>query len=219
VIGLSEINPAWSHQFESVEQQHEAATLGMWVFLTTEIMLFGGLFTGYCVYRSLWSAAFAAASSHLNTLLGTINTVLLISSSLTIALAVYSCRTGNPIRSVIFVVITNLLALGFLLIKGFEWSMDYRERLIPGIAFAESTWTGVSSRGAQLFFVLYFCLTGLHAIHMIVGMCLLIVLTVLILRGRVSAERYMPIELTALYWHFVDVIWIFLFPLFYLVRE
>jgi cytochrome c oxidase subunit 3 len=227
-LALSTHTPELAHQFDTLDQQHEAGTLGMWVFLATEIMLFGGLFTGYGVYRfgriddgSSYAAAFAAASGHLSVTLGGINTAVLIGSSLTMALAVQGCQVGSRNRSIGFLVATVLLGLTFLGVKAVEWSLDYEDELIPGIAFAEARWpdADVSPQQAKLFFVLYFFMTGLHALHMVVGIGVLLVLAVLASRGWFSPKHHLPVELAGLYWHFVDVIWIFLFPLLYLVRQ
>jgi cytochrome c oxidase subunit III len=203
-----------AHQFDDAAQQHETSMLGMWVFLATEIMFFGGLFTGYTVYRVLHPAAFEAASRHLDIVLGTCNTGVLLTSSLTMALAVRSAQLGERWRTVVFLVVTMLLGVGFLGIKGSEYYQKYVDHLVPGPSFS---FPGPQSREAEMFFYLYFVLTGLHAIHMIAGVGVLTVMTILAGRGRFTAAYYTPLEVAGLYWHFVDIVWIFLFPLLYLV--
>jgi len=207
-------HPVLAHQFESLEQQRASTSLGMWVFLVTEIMFFGGLFTVYIVYRPLYGEAFAAASHHLDIGLGGINTAVLILSSFTMAMAVRSAQLGRRGPLAVFLVLTMLLGLTFLGIKGVEYRHKFEEHLIPGSDFR---FTGVDPRHAQLFFSLYFAMTGMHALHMIIGVGVLGWLLVLTRRGRISAEQYDVVECTGLYWHFVDIVWIFLFPLLYLI--
>jgi cytochrome c oxidase subunit 3 len=203
-----------AHQFDSVEQQRGAATLGMWVFLISEIMLFGGLFTGYAFLRTTYPAAFAAASGHNNLIIGTVNTVVLIVSSLTMALAVERARTGA--RSAVAALLGVTAGLGgvFLVLKGVEYAEHWHDRLVPGLAFA---WPGPDARPVELFFWLYFVMTGLHALHLLVGIGLVGVLLALAARGRFSPTYHTPVEIGGLYWHLIDVVWVFLFPLLYLV--
>jgi cytochrome c oxidase subunit III len=210
---LAEQRSALAHQFDDLAQQSEASNLGMWAFLLTEIMFFGGLFVGYTVYRTAYPAAFIEGSQHLDVLLGTVNTVVLISSSLTMALAVHAAQTEQRRLLVRFLLLTMILGLLFLGIKGYEYWHKYHEGLLPGSRFAS---TGPPAPQVQLFLILYFVMTGLHALHMIIGLGLLVVLTVLAWRGRFSAAYYTPVEMTGLYWHFVDIVWIFLYPLLYL---
>jgi cytochrome c oxidase subunit 3 len=207
-------HPALAHHFENMEQQREASTLGMWVFLITEIMFFGGLFLAYSIYRSWYPQVFAEASHHLDILLGGINTVVLITSSLTMALAVYHSQVGNRGKLVLFLILTMLLGLTFLGIKVIEYSHKFHDGLIPGIHFH---YEGPHPQQAQIFFWLYFAMTGLHALHMIVGVSILAFLIYFAWRGRYSPEYHSPVEISGLYWHFVDIVWIFLFPLLYLV--
>jgi cytochrome c oxidase subunit 3 len=220
-----------AHHFENLEQQHEAGTLGMWMFLATEVMFFGGLFTGYAIYRSLYSADFQVASERLITWLGAVNTAVLICSSLTMALALYSARLGNRRALIGFLAATMILGSVFLGIKAKEYYIDYEEGLIPGVNFdleqfakqdepsgSASEYT-VNPQHVQLFFVFYFIMTLVHAGHMIVGLGVLLVLLILSILGRYTAKYFTPIELTGLYWHFVDIIWVFLFPLLYLIRH
>lgn len=202
------------HQFDDVEQQYEAASLGMWVFLLTEIMFFGGLFTGYTVYRAAYPAAFAEGSHHLDIVLGGINTAVLISSSLTMALAVHSAQLGERQALTRFLVLTMLLGLVFLGIKGVEYAHKFEEHLVPGHAFLVE---GPHAPQVQLFFGFYFGMTGMHALHMVIGLGILAVLVWQAWRGHFSPLYSTPVELTGLYWHFVDIVWIFLFPLLYLL--
>ena len=207
--------PFLAHQFSDISQQFEAGTLGMWVFLVTEIMFFGGLFAGYAIYRSLYLPGFEAGSRLLDIRFGATNTAVLIASSLTMALAVRSAQLGRRKALIIFLVLTMLLGLAFLGLKfGFEWTHDYEERLIPGFGFSHP---GANEGAIQLFFCFYFFMTGLHALHMIVGLGIMAVLVWMAARGRFDGGYYSPIEVSGLYWHFVDIVWIFLFPLLYLV--
>ena len=202
------------HQFDDVEQQYEAASLGMWVFLLTEIMFFGGLFTGYTVYRAAYPAAFAEGSHHLDIVLGGINTAVLIGSSLTMALAVHSAQLGERQALTCFLLLTMLLGLVFLGIKGVEYAHKFEEHLVPGHAFLVE---GPHAPQVQLFFGFYFGMTGMHALHMIIGLGILAVLAWQAWRRQFSPAYFTPVELAGLYWHFVDLVWIFLFPLLYLL--
>jgi cytochrome c oxidase subunit III len=211
---MSKAEPFQVHHFDDVEQQHEASWLGMWVFLATEVMFFGGMFAGYFVYRHWYPQAFAAASNHLDVLLGGINTAVLICSSFTMALAVHSAETNKRKALVLFLVSTIVLGTVFLGIKFFEYHSKFVERLVPGNAFA---FPGPFENQAEIFFSFYFAMTGMHAVHMIIGIGLLTVLAWRAKRGRFSAVYHTPVELAGLYWHFVDIVWIFLFPLLYLL--
>jgi cytochrome c oxidase subunit III len=209
-----------AHHFDSLGQQHEAATLGMWMFLATEILFFGGVLTAYAVYRNAHGEAFAEGSQELFTSMGTINTVVLLTSSLTMALAVYCAGAGRRGWLTACVGLTMLFGAAFLALKGTEYFLEYRDGLIPRFAWHPEKEALVALGGeAQLFFVFYFILTGLHAVHMFVGMGLLAYLLVRSRRGDFSPEYYTPVEVIGLYWHFVDIVWIFLFPLLYLVRH
>jgi len=213
---VSEHSAQVAHQFEDAEQQHEASTLGMWAFLITEVMFFGGLFAGFFVYVLGHTQAFAEGSRHLDLTLGTINTLVLLGSSLTMALAVRSAQQGRRQGQVLFLILTMTLGLAFLGIKGLEYAHKFEQHLVPGPLFRMD---GPHAQFAQLFFSFYFAMTGVHALHMIVGVGLLAWLLVNALRGRYSAEYFTPIEVSGLYWHFVDVVWIFLFPTLYLVAR
>ena len=211
---MSKVEAFRQHHFEDVEQQHQASWLGMWVFLATEVMFFGAMFACYFVYRHWYPQAFAAASNHLDIWLGAINTAVLICSSFTMALAVYSAETSRAKPLVRYLVLTIVLGLVFLGIKFFEYYSKFEEQLVPGSSFKfEESLAGP----AEIFFSFYFAMTGMHAVHMIIGIGLLTVLIFKARRGRFSAAYYTPVELTGLYWHFVDIVWIFLFPLLYLL--
>lgn len=202
------------HHFRDLEQQRDASTLGMWIFLATEVMFFGVLFMGYTAYRVVYYESFAAASHHLKLLLGGINTVVLLSSSLTMALAVHAAQLGRSKALVGFLLVTMLLGAVFLGIKAVEYYAEYEELLVPGLNFAYS---GPNPGQVEIFFLLYFFMTGLHAFHLVVGIGLVGSIALLAWRGRYTPAYHTPVELTGLYWHFVDVIWVFLFPLLYLI--
>ncbi len=205
---------ALAEQFDDLPQQQDAASFAMWIFLATEIMFFGGLFVSYTVYRSLFPLAWAAGSHLTELLLGSINTVVLIASSLTMAMAVYCTHTGHRKGLILFLILTMILGSAFLGIKFLEYYHKYVEHLIPGYNFALE---GPLASRVSLFVLFYFFMTGMHAVHMIIGIGLLTVLVVRAWRGHFSPEYFAPVEVTGLYWHFVDVIWIFLFPLLYLI--
>jgi cytochrome c oxidase subunit 3 len=207
-------HPALAHHFDNLEQQAEAASLGMWVFLLTEILFFGGAFLVYTVYRHMYHDAFVVASHSLDVALGTINTAVLIGSSLTMALAVHAAQTGSKRLIQIFLILTMILGCIFLGIKGVEYAHKFHEHHVPGPYFE---FDAKYVREAQIFFSLYFVMTGLHALHMIIGIGVMLVMLWKASRGQFSPEYYVPIEVTGLYWHFVDIVWIFLFPLLYLI--
>ena len=207
-------HPALAHHFDNLGQQKEAATLGMWVFLVTEILFFGGLFITYLVYRYWYPDAFAAASHELDVTLGTTNTIVLITSSLTMAMAVHAAQTGKRGQLKLFLVLTMILGAAFLGIKSIEYHHKFVEHHIPGPDFHfEEAYV----RHAQIFFSLYFVMTGLHALHMIIGLGIMVWMYVLANNGTIDTEYNNPIEIAGLYWHFVDIVWIFLFPLLYLI--
>jgi cytochrome c oxidase subunit 3 len=208
-----------AHHFDNLEQQREAGSLGMWLFLVTEIMFFGGLFTGYIIYRTQHPEAFAIASSTLDWKLGALNTVVLIVSSLTMALAVYFAQMGSRRMQIIFLVATMVLGATFLVVKGFEYADKFEHHHFPGLNFRweEAVPAGVSTYHIQMFYWIYFAMTGLHALHMIIGIGAMLFLIFYAYRGRYTPEYHAPVELTGLYWHFVDIVWIFLFPLLYLL--
>ena len=211
-----------AHQFENLEQQQETDALGIWVFLVTEIMFFGGLFASYTIYRSFYLPAFAAGSRVLNVRLGAINTMVLLSSSFTMAMAVRSAQTARRNALLLFLILTMTLGVVFLGIKGVEYHDEYVERIIPGVNFAPQgeIMQRLSPGGlghAQIFMCFYFLMTGVHAIHMTIGLGLLLVLLLRARRGTFTVQYFAPVEVAGLYWHFVDIVWIFLFPLLYLI--
>ena len=203
-----------AHHFDSLDQQSDAASLGMWVFLVTEVLFFGGLFATYCVYRSWYPDAFAAASHELDIVLGGINTAVLITSSLTMALAVHAGQLGQRRALMIFLVLTMVLGGVFLGIKGVEYYHKFAEHHVPGPGFV---FEKEYARHAQIFFSLYFLMTGLHALHMVIGIGIMLVMLWWAWRGTITADYVSPVEISGLYWHFVDIVWIFLFPLLYLI--
>ncbi len=207
------------HHFDDLEHQQEANVLGMWVFLSTEVLVFGALFTGYTVYRLSYPAAFEEASSHLSIGIAAVNTVVLLTSSLTMALAVRAAQLGRRRHLTIGLAATALLGMLFLAIKAVEYTIDYRDGLVPGLSFHAKDWNADPEhvQHAQLFLVFYYILTGLHALHMVVGISIVAVLTLMAARGAYGPEYYAPVEAWGLYWHFVDGVWIFLLPLLYLV--
>ena len=212
----AESTHAWGVQehFDTAEQQQEASYLGMWIFLVTEIMFFGGLFTAYVVYRSANSRAFAMGSHELDISLGAFNTAVLIGSSLTMALGVWAAQKGKNKLVAVFLILTVLLGVVFLGVKAIEYQAKFEHHLFPGPNFH---WDGANAGGVEMFFNLYFMMTGLHALHMIIGIPILLVVAVLAWRGTFTTANYNLVEGVGLYWHFVDIVWIFLFPLLYLL--
>lgn len=200
-------------QFESREQQRTAAETGMWMFLATEILMFGALFTAWAVYRMWYPEPFAMASNRMDLSLGAVNTAVLLTSSLMMALAVLSSQVGQRRLIVLFLILTMLLGAAFLGVKAYEYRHHYSAGEMPGFNW---TWDGEASQQVQMFFVFYYAMTGLHALHMVIGLGLLAVLASRAALGRFDAGYHTPVEMTGLYWHFVDIVWVFLFPLFYL---
>jgi cytochrome c oxidase subunit III len=240
-----EDRPELRHHFADEQQQRNAASLGMWMFLCTEIMFFGGMFCGYLVYRRIYFAEFAAASKTLNLPIGAFNTTVLLCSSLTVAMAVRAAQLGNRKMQVRMLLLTLVFGLAFLGIKTKEWGDKYREHHIPtfhyNVISGEGALTNVKGNAellgldkitdpvkrqqreaeiqqrTKIFYSLYFALTGMHAIHMIVGVGIFIVITWMAHKGRFGPEYHTPLEIAGLYWHFVDIVWIYLFPLLYLI--
>ncbi|MFL6306650.1 MAG: cytochrome c oxidase subunit 3 family protein [Candidatus Sulfotelmatobacter sp.] len=203
------------HHFATPEQQMDASTLGMWTFLITEVLFFGGMFTGYAVYRAMYPDAFASTSEYMNVVLGGTNTAVLICSSLTMALAVRAAQLSKQKDLVRFLILTMIFGTAFLVIKGFEYHSKWVEHLVPGFDFQYEH--AQYAHHAQILFFLYFCMTGMHALHMIIGLGLLSYLVLQSRRGIFHASYFSPVEMIGLYWHFVDIVWIFLFPLLYLI--
>lgn len=233
-----------AHQFDTAEQQKNASVMGMWIFLVTEIMFFGAVFVAYAIYRGKFGDAFTIGTHLLDLKRGTINTLLLMSSSFTMTLAVLAARQGRRSQITTWLVTTLLLGAAFLVIKGFEYSAKFDHHLVPGPNFHieqalaahvhETTATsGADAHQAdshfasllkttdlkhvQMFFAFYFTMTGLHMIHMIIGMGVLVFILRMAQQGRFGPAYYNPLEVTSLYWHFVDMVWIFLFPMLYLL--
>jgi cytochrome c oxidase subunit 3 len=210
-------------QFNNLEQQHEVAALGMWVFLATEVMFFGALFVGLAAYRYLYPEAFERASERLNWIIGGTNTIVLLVSSLFMVLAVHCAKLGRRRELVLYLVLTALLGVCFLGLKAVEYYLDYRDNLIPGWKFDEAEW--VTRDGlrpdqvphVKLFLLFYWIMTALHGLHVTIGIAAVVAMAVMARRGVFSPEYYSPVDVTALYWHFVDTVWIFLLPMLYLL--
>jgi len=212
-----------AEHFHDLEQQHESASLGMWVFLATEVMFFGVLFLGLGTYRLLYGEAFEKASARLLWPIGAINTIVLLVSSLTMVLAVHHARLGQRHLLVRYLVLTATLGVCFLGLKGIEYYLDFQESLIPGFKFNPQEWIdkeGLSPDQVphvQLFLLFYWIMTLFHGLHVTIGIGAVGVMAVLARRGAFSPQYYAPVDVTALYWHFVDIVWIFLLPMLYLL--
>jgi cytochrome c oxidase subunit 3 len=221
--------PAYvEQQYEDIGQQTHSATLGMWLFLATEVLFFGVLFTSYTVYRTRWPEAFRHGSEDLKLWIGGINTAVLLTSSLFMALAVRNAKMGNDRGIVLHLGLTMLFALIFLSFKGYEYSLEAHEHLVPGINFTTISPDDAAKPPAEqhprpeqerLFMLFYFIMTAFHATHMLVGISIMIVLIVLARHRRFSAAYHNPVEIFGLYWHFVDIVWVFLYPALYLLRQ
>ncbi len=211
------------HYFTTPEQQFDAAKLGMWLFLVTEILLFSGMFVAYAVYRAWHPEVFAHASELLDWRLGGLNTVVLLASSFTVALSIHFVQKGENDKVTVLLILTLLCAAIFMVVKYFEYSGKFDHGVFPGAAFAPHGEGGGHDYAeydmpfAAQFFSIYFVMTGIHGVHVLVGMGLFAWLVTRVIRGHFSPEWYTPVELTGLYWHLVDIIWIFLFPLLYLI--
>ncbi len=209
-----------AHHFDSYAQQRESSTLGMWLFLVTEIMFFGGMFLAYTLYRREFPLAFQAGSHELDIKLGVFNTAVLIGSSLTMAMAVRSAQLSRRKAIVWFLIATMVLGGIFLGVKVIEYSEKFHHHHVPGPSFhfeGEGRFEGVPENNVQMFFSLYFAMTGTHALHMIIGIGIMLFMLRPAWRGRWNADNHNLVEGFGLYWHFVDIIWIFLFPLLYLI--
>jgi cytochrome c oxidase subunit III len=240
-------HPALQHHFDTMAQQKEAAVIGMWVFLLTEILFFGGLFVAYMIYRVWYFDAFAEASRRLSLFWGGLNTAVLIGSSLTMALAVRCAQTNSRKWTVNWLILTMILGSVFLGVKVIEYQDKFANYEVPGAhynwlyheqhAAAEGEHAPAAAAGGdadhsnlsltagqlqnttQIYFSLYFTMTGLHALHMIIGIGLMMVITWMAWKGKFDSQYYTPVEMSGLYWHFVDIVWIFLFPLLYLIER
>jgi cytochrome c oxidase subunit 3 len=211
---MADAHSPLAEQFVEMPQQREASILGMWTFLSTEILFFGAMFMAYIVYRTFYPQAFAEASRHTIVLYGTLNTAILLTSSLTMVLAVHAAQTNDRKWLVRHLVLTILLACAFLVVKGLEYHDDLKEHLWPGPHFRPDL-----PVQAKIFWFLYWSMTGLHALHVTIGIGLLSTITWMARRRMFSAEYYNPVDVSALYWHFVDIVWIFLYPLLYLINR
>jgi len=217
-------SPALLHHFATEEQQKDASNLGMWIFLATEVMFFGGLFCAYLIYRHWYFGDFGAASKSIDALLGGINTAVLICSSLTVVLAIWAAQTSRRGIMLAMLALTMLFGLTFLGIKGKEYKDKFEEHHVPGATFSfeKVPIPGhpdqyANPQHAQIFFALYFVMTGLHALHMVIGLGIFSWLFWAAWKGRFTPEYHTPLEIGGLYWHFVDIVWIYLFPLLYLI--
>ena len=207
--------PALLMQFDDLQQQDDTTKLGMWTFLATEVMFFGGMFCAYILFRWKYHAGFAVGSNELYKYLGFANTCVLLCSSLSMALAVDYAKLGNLRLSILNMMITIVCGVIFLMVKGVEWTIDFNDKLIPGIAWGPHLPEGVDAGNVQLFFVLYFAMTGLHALHMVIGIAAIGILAYMIAKSNFADGT--TVESLGLYWHFVDLVWVFLYPLLYLV--
>ena len=212
-------HPKLAHHFYEMEQQHECAKLGIWLFLVTEVLFFGGLFCFYAIYRAMHPEMFVGASHMLDWKLGAVNTVVLITSSLTMALAIRYIQLNKPKLCALHLTLTILFAFVFLIIKYFEYSSKIGHGLLPGTAFSDAHFLAAHPeiQNPHHFFGIYFCMTGLHGFHVICGIAYIGFLLLRTIQGRFDNQYYAPVEMGGLYWHLVDLIWIFLFPLLYLI--
>ncbi len=206
--------PFLQHHFREMSQQFDAAKIGMWLFLVTEVLLFGGLFVGYGIMHARHPEAFMAAHHHLDKTMGALNTVVLLISSFTMVLSVWAAQTSRKKLLVLFLLLTLACAGTFMVVKYFEYSHKFHEGLLPGKYYSHK---GDTVPGQFLFFSFYFMMTGLHGIHVLLGMAAIAWLVWRALKGHFSSQYYAPVEITGLYWHLVDLIWIYLFPLMYLI--
>lgn len=210
-------------QYANLEQQHHTAAFGMWVFLATEVLFFGTLFCGVAVYHYMYPDAFEKGSARLNWIVGGINTLVLLLSSLTAVLAVHFSKLGARRPLMHCLLVTGLLGFCFLGFKAFEYYSDYGDKLIPGWSFDDREW--VEKEGlrpdqvpqVKLFLLFYWIMTGFHALHVTIGIAAMFIMFELARRGHFSSVYYSPVDVTALYWHFVDIVWIFLLPTLYLI--
>jgi cytochrome c oxidase subunit 3 len=209
------VTPAVDAQYEDLAHQDRTGRFGMWVFIGSEVLFFGALFALYFGYRAHYPAAFAAASHHAKLVLGTANTYVLLTSSLSVALAVDAVRHDRRRRALFLIALTVALALVFLALKLTEYAAHIEEGILPGRAFHVAALPGP---GPMLYFTLYYAMTGLHALHVLVGIGLFSWVFVRVRRGAWSPAGYLGLDLVGLYWHFVDVVWLFLWPMFYLLH-
>jgi cytochrome c oxidase subunit 3 len=206
-------------QFENITQQNEAATLGIWIFLATEVLFFGGLFLAYTIYRFAYPIGFTLAARKLDVTIGTVNTAILLTSSFFMALAVETSRADRLLRSSVYMLITVILGVSFLALKVKEYSDDFTQSLVPSVRVAIH---GEHAAAARLFYFIYYAMTGLHAFHIIIGIGLISVLSIRAFHRAIRLPHqsfHTPVRIVGLYWHFVDAVWIFLYPLLYLLER
>ena len=201
-------------QFDDASQQKEAATLGMWAFIATEVLFFGVLFAAYVVCRWRFPLAFVEGSARTDFAMGTAETAILLTSGCLAAIALRQIQLDRARQSAVLLMITSALGVAFLVLHGMEYHDEFEEGLIPGIRYTQ---TGPDARGVELFFSLYYVITGFHSLHVLIGVVLLLVIAVRSWRGAFSSAYYTPIEITGLYWSLVDIVWIFVYPAIYLV--
>lgn len=206
--------PGLQHHFTTMTQQFEASKLGMWLFLVTEVLLFGGLFVGYGIMHAKHPEAFVAAHHHLDWRLGAVNTIVLLLSSFTMVMGVWAAQTGQKKKLIAFLLLTVILAMAFMGIKYVEYSHKFHEGLLPGKYYSHQ---GDTVPGQFMFFSFYFMMTGLHGIHVLLGVVAILWVMFRAMRNEFSAHYYGPVDIVGLYWHLVDLIWIYLFPLMYLI--
>lgn len=215
LVGTAKVHEHhFAHHFNSADAEFEACKQGMWLFLVTEVLMFGGLFVAYAIFRGLYPEMFHEAHQLLQVKMGFTNTLVLITSSVTMACAVSATQRGERDRAILCLILTFLLACCFLVIKYFEYAHKFADGLLPGGYYTSHE---LKSPKAPLFFSLYFMMTGLHGVHVLIGMGLITWMLVRTLKNEFSPHYYTPVELTGFYWHFVDLVWIYLFPLLYLV--
>jgi cytochrome c oxidase subunit 3 len=205
--------PEAAPQFADLQQQEDVAIIGMWVFLATEVLFFGGLILLYLAYRTGYPDGFAQAARHTDIVIGTINTAILLTSSFLVAWAVTAARLDGGRLAAALLCAAALLGILFLCLKGVEYSKEYREHLVPGLDFS---YPGANAGSVQLFFIFYFIATGVHALHLMIGVIVLLVMAARARRAEFSARYHAPLNVAGLYWHFVDLVWIFLYALIYL---
>jgi cytochrome c oxidase subunit 3 len=215
---MSSTNASVEEQFSSREQQDFASTFGMWVFITSELLFFAPLLFGYLYLRVHYPQACAAASRHTDFLLGTANTAVLLTSSFLMALAGHAAKDGRRPQAARLLLAVAALGVAFLVIKGFEYRSEFQEQLFPGAGFRPAIGAQAQDLpGMELFFLLYFAATGLHALHLTIGILACLALAFMLRRPAPAAPSGEAVEVAGLYWHFVDLVWIFLYPLLYLV--
>ena len=221
-MSASTHSPVLKHHFEDLGQQHASERLGMWMFLATEVLFFAGLFGAYTTYRLWYPAEFEAASSHLNVLYASINTALLVTSSLTMTFAIRAAKLGNRGELIRYLLATAALGTAFMVVKGFEYAEDFREHILPGAGSfggeikADAEARGLDTGKVRLFLCFYYIMTGIHGVHLVIGIGVVLWLVQQSYTGKIPPDNYSTVEVVSLYWHLVDAIWLFLMPLLYL---